>query len=70
MAHEVGTRHNGCRLVVVTQDIVDRLSLKLSLRTACERLGTDACALKDLIAWLKDGTEPGNFRVALTKHDI
>ncbi len=59
MAHEVETRHNGCRVVVATNDVVDRLPLKLSLRTACERLGVEVWSAEDLIAWVKDGTEPG-----------
>lgn len=60
MAHEVGARHNGCRVVVVTNDVVDRLPLKLSLRTACERLGIEVWSPEDFIAWVIDGTEPGD----------
>jgi hypothetical protein len=58
MAHEIASRHNGCRVFVATNDIVDRLPLKLSLRTACERLGIEICTPEDFIAWVTDGTEP------------
>ena len=59
MAHEVETRHNGCRVVVATNDVVDRLPLKVSLRTACEGLGVEVWSPEDLIAWVRDSTEPG-----------
>ena len=59
MAHEVESRHNGCRVVVATNDVVDRLPLKVSLRTACEGLGVEVWPPEDLIAWVKEGTEPG-----------
>jgi hypothetical protein len=37
--------------VVVTHDVVDRLPLKESLPTACQRLHIETCSLEDLIAW-------------------
>ena len=39
MALELAERHPDSRVVVVTDDVVDRLPIKISLRTACERLG-------------------------------
>ena len=38
MACEIRARHNGCRVIVATNDTVDRLPVKLSLATACDRL--------------------------------
>lgn len=58
MAHEIEARHNGCRVVVATNDVVDRLPAKLSLRTACERLGLELCAPDEFVAWVTDGTLP------------
>jgi hypothetical protein len=58
MALEIESRHNGCRVIVATNDIVDRLPLKLSLLTACTRLGIEVCSPEDFIAWVIDGTEP------------
>jgi hypothetical protein len=58
MAHEIAARHNGCRVIVATNDVVDRLPLKLSLKTACERLGVEVCSAASLIAWVSDGTVP------------
>jgi hypothetical protein len=58
MAHEIATRHDGCRVVVATKDVVDRLPAKLSLLTACNRLGVETCSPEDFVAWLRDGTDP------------
>lgn len=37
------------RVVVVTNDVVDRLPNKIALRTACRRLGIDTCQLPALL---------------------
>lgn len=58
MAVEIEARHNGCRVVVATNDVVDRLPLKLSLLTACSRLGIEVCTLEQFIGWVKDGPAP------------
>lgn len=58
MAHEIATTHNGCRVVVATNDVVDRLPVKLSLLTACTRLDIETCSPEAFIAWLRDGTDP------------
>ena len=54
MALELVERHPGSRVVVVTDDVVDRLPSKLSLRTACERLGLEQCRLGPFVDWLRD----------------
>lgn len=53
MACEITTRHNGCRVLVATNDTVDRLPLKLSLATACNRLGIEHWLAEDFIDWAK-----------------
>jgi hypothetical protein len=58
MAVEIKERHTGCRVVVATNDVVDRLPLKLSLLTACERLDIEVCTPKQFIDWVRDGIEP------------
>lgn len=55
MACEIGSRHNGCRVVVATNDTVDRLPLKLSLATACNRLGIEHWFAEDFVDWIKSG---------------
>jgi hypothetical protein len=59
MAYEIGARHPGCHVVIATNDVVDRMPLKLSLKTACDRLGLTICSPDDFIAWITDGTVPG-----------
>lgn len=58
MAVEIAARHEGCRVVVVTNDVVDRLPLKLSLRTACERLDVEVWTTADLVEWVTNGVLP------------
>lgn len=55
MAYEVAAVDAGCRVVVVTTDIVDRLPAKLSLRTACQRMGIEVWSPADFISWLEGG---------------
>lgn len=52
MALEVASQLNRTP-VVVTLDVVDRLPLKESLRTACGRLGIQVCEPAEMIAWSK-----------------
>jgi hypothetical protein len=57
MAVELVERHRGCRVAVATDDAVDRLPVKLSLRTACRRLTLEVWSTADLVAWVR-GEEP------------
>jgi hypothetical protein len=43
---------------VATGNVIDRLPLKLSLRTACERLAIEVWSPPDLIAWVTDDQTP------------
>ena len=54
MACEIVQQHNGCNVVVATNDYVDRLPLKLSLATACDRLDITWWKAEDFIAWVHD----------------
>jgi hypothetical protein len=54
MAHEIGAKYDSCRVVVATNDFVDRLPVKLSLATACDRLGIDHWRADDFVRWLQD----------------
>lgn len=58
MAVEIESVYSGCRVIVATNDVVDRLPLKLSLLTACQRLGIEVCTPEQFIAWVTEGTEP------------
>ncbi len=42
LAIDIAHTHTG-RVVVVTEDYVDRLPIKIALTTACTRLGVDHC---------------------------
>lgn len=56
MALELTERHPNSRVVVVTDDVVDRLPLKISLRTACGRLSLQQCGLGPFVGWVRDST--------------
>lgn len=58
MAVDIDSKHNGCRVVVATGDVVDRLPLKVSLMTACGSLGIEVWTPEQLVAWVADGTLP------------
>ena len=58
MALELAERHPESRVVLVTNDVVDRLPVKIALKTACDRVGVPSCPLESLIAWLNDPTAP------------
>lgn len=52
MALELVERHPQCRVVLVTNDVVDRLPNKIALRTACARLGLPTCQISPFMDWL------------------
>jgi rRNA maturation endonuclease Nob1 len=54
LALEIVERHPQSHVVVVTNDIVDRLPMKIALRTACERLGLQTCTMQPFVDWLDD----------------
>lgn len=54
MALELTERYRTSRTVVITNDVVDRMPVKISLRTGCERLGVETCKAPALLAWLTD----------------
>jgi hypothetical protein len=56
MALELTDRHPDSRVVVVTDDVVDRMPLKISLRTACGRLSLQQCGLGPFVDWVRDPT--------------
>lgn len=53
MACEIAARHRGCQVVVATGDTVDRLPVKLSLATACDRLGVAWWPAADFVDWVR-----------------
>jgi rRNA maturation endonuclease Nob1 len=57
MALELTERHPSSRVVVVTDDVVDRMPLKISLRTGCERLSLQQCGLGPFVEWVRDQTD-------------
>lgn len=59
MALELRERHPDSRVVVVTDDVVDREPLKISLRTACGRLSLQQCGLRPVVEWVRDPTNDG-----------
>jgi hypothetical protein len=60
MALELRDRHPDCRVVVASDDVVDRLPVKESVGTACERLGLDLWSCEDFVRWVDDrGPSPG-----------
>lgn len=56
MAHEISHRYPRCRVAVATDDHVDRLPSKLSLATACNRLGIERWTPDQFIAWTTGNT--------------
>ena len=54
MAVEIQVR-TGSLVVVATNDRIDRLPLKLSLLTACGRLGISVCSTEQFLEWVKGG---------------
>jgi hypothetical protein len=53
MAYEISERWPDRDVVVVTEDRIDRLPLKESLVTACQRLSLKTCSSEDFINWLQ-----------------
>jgi hypothetical protein len=58
MAVELRQANPDARIVVASDDVVDRLPQKESIGTACERLGLELWSYEDLIAWV-DGHSSG-----------
>ena len=52
MAVELRDAYREARVVVASDDVVDRLPQKESIATACERLGIEVWSCDDLIAWV------------------
>lgn len=52
MALELREAHPGARVIVASDDVVDRLPQKESIGTACERLHIEQWSCDDLIAWV------------------
>lgn len=52
MALDLRETHPGARVVVSSDDVVDRLPQKESIGTACERLQLEMWSCEDLIAWM------------------
>jgi hypothetical protein len=59
MALDIKDAHDGCRVVVATDDKIDRLPVKVSLVTACDQLGIETCTPKQFVAWVNEGVLPG-----------
>jgi Domain of unknown function (DUF4411) len=53
MALQLKSVYANTRVVVASDDKVDRLPLKLSLKTACDRLGIEFCEPEPFLAWLR-----------------
>lgn len=54
MALELTERHTESQIVLVTNDVVDRLPAKIALRTGCERVGVATCEAAAFRRWLAD----------------
>ena len=54
MALELTERHPTSLVVLVTNDVVDRMPVKISLRTGCQRLGVATCQAPALLRWLTE----------------
>lgn len=53
MALELRAEHPHARVVIASDDVVDRMPQKESIRTACERLGIERWCCQDLIDWIR-----------------
>lgn len=65
MAVELGERYDECRIVVATNDVIDRPPLT-SLATACTSLGIECWATEDFIRWCRTGETPQDVAAAET----
>jgi Domain of unknown function (DUF4411) len=61
MACEIPHHHPDCRAAVATDDRVDRLPRKLSLATACDRLGLEHWTPEQFIAWVNGDTASSDW---------
>ncbi len=52
MAYELQELHPECEVMVATEDRVDRLPVKESILTACERLDLECWTAEQLVTWL------------------
>lgn len=53
MALDLGVLYPDCRVVVASDDKVDRVPLKSSVKTACERVGVEFWEASEFLAWAK-----------------
>jgi len=53
MACDIRSTHRQCRVVVATEDVVDRLPRKLSLATACSRLALEHWRAETFVEWAR-----------------
>ena len=61
MALELRSVYRNSRIAVASDDKVDRLPLKLSVKTACDRLGIEFCEPPPFVEWVRgssDGATP------------
>jgi rRNA maturation endonuclease Nob1 len=61
MAYEITSQHPGCRVTVATDDYVDRLPMKLSLTTACQRFNIERWTPEQFIAWVGGNTDSDDW---------
>lgn len=57
MAVEIARNDAECDVVVATNDIIDRMPVKLSLGTACSRLGLKCWSAEKLIDWVVESED-------------
>lgn len=53
MALEIKERFSSVKVVVVTEDRVDRMPAKESIVTACQRLELESCTAEEFATWLR-----------------
>jgi hypothetical protein len=63
MACEIQSANPGCRVVVATDDRVDRLPNKIALTTACDRLHIDHWSSEAFVAWAYVAPDDPEFEV-------
>lgn len=57
-AHELQDRHQSSRVLVATNDTVDRPPVKTSLLSACSDLDIEVISPEDFVKWVESGTLP------------
>ena len=59
MALQIAEQLPHCSVVVATEDVVDRLPLKIALGTACGQLGLKHRSTRDFIEWVDEYVDDG-----------